>query len=99
MVLYVRSIFKLIHHILSLYLLIFWKTTCSAKDYEISELIDECLVKNKKKAIPMLNEFNASIEDNILILKSFLFKLKRLKKLKEEIASNKNQDQVLSLRK
>ena len=72
------------------------KLTCSAKDYEISELADECLAKNKKKTILMLNEFNASIEDNILILKSFLFKLKRLKKLKEEMESNKNQDQVLS---
>ena len=72
------------------------KLTCSAKDYEISELADECLAKNSKKTISILNEFNASIEDNILILKSFLYKLKRLKKLKEEIESNKNQDQVLS---
>ena len=36
------------------------------------------------------------MEDNILILKSFLYKLKRLKKLKEEIETKKNQDQVLS---
>ena len=72
------------------------KLTCSAKDYEISELADECLAKNKKKTISMLNEFNASIEDNILILKSFLYKLKRLKRLKEDMESNKTQDQVLS---
>ena len=72
------------------------KLTCSAKDYEISELADECLAKNKKKTISMLNEFNASIEDNILILKSFLYKLKRLKRLKEDMEPNKTQDQVLS---
>ena len=72
------------------------KLTCSAKDYEISELTDECLAKNKKKTISMLNEFNASIEDNILILKSFLYKLKRLKRLKEDMELNKSQDQVLS---
>ena len=72
------------------------KLTCSAKDYEISELTDECLAKNKKKTISMLNEFNASIEDNILILKSFLYKLKRLKRIKEDMELNKSQDQVLS---
>ena len=72
------------------------KLTCSTQDYEISELIDQCLAKNKKKTILILNENNSSVEDNILILRSFLFKLKRLKKLKKEIEIKKNQDQVLS---
>ena len=36
------------------------------------------------------------MEDNILILKSFLFKLKRLKKLKKEIENNKDQEQAIS---
>ena len=72
------------------------KITSSAEDYKISELTDQCLAKNKNKIINILNENNQSIEDNILILKSFLYKLKRLKKLKEGIETKKNQDQVLS---
>tara|TARA_B100001063_G_C16618912_1_gene479650 strand:- start:276 stop:653 length:378 start_codon:yes stop_codon:yes gene_type:complete len=59
-------------------------------------LTDNCLAKNKRKTINILNENNSSVEDNILILKSFLFKLKRLKKLKEELQIKKNQEQVLS---
>ncbi len=72
------------------------KITSSAENYKISELTDQCLAKNKNKIINILNENNQSIEDNILILKSFLYKLKRLKKLKEGIETKKNQDQVLS---
>ncbi len=72
------------------------KITSSSEDYKISELTDHCLVKNKNKIINILNENNSSIEDNILILKSFLYKLKRLKKLKKEIEINKNQDQAIS---
>ncbi len=59
-------------------------------------MTDNCLAKNKRKTINILNENNSSVEDNILILKSFLFKLKRLKKLKEELQIKKNQEQVLS---
>ena len=72
------------------------KITSSAEDYKISELTDQCLAKNKKKTINILNENNNSLEDNILILKSFLYKLKRLKKLKEQTIINKNLDQIIS---
>ncbi len=72
------------------------KLSTSAENYAISELTDQCLVKNKKKTINILNENNPSMEDNILILKSFLFKLKRLKKLKKEIENNKDQEQAIS---
>ncbi len=72
------------------------KITSSAENYKISELTDQCLAKNKKKTINILNENNNSIEDNILILKSFLYKLKRLKKLKKETIINKNIEQVVS---
>ena len=72
------------------------KITSSSEDYKISELTDHCLAKNKNKIINILNENNSSMEDNILILKSFLHKLKRLKKLKKEIEINKNPDQAIS---
>ena len=72
------------------------KLTTSAENYEISELTDQCLAKNKKKTINIMNENISTTEGNILILKSFLFKLKRLKKLKNEIEKKKSQDQVIS---
>jgi len=72
------------------------KLSSSAEDYAISKLVDRCLLKNKKEIINILNENNHSFEDNILIIRSFLFKLKRLKNLKMQIEKNKNQDQVIS---
>ncbi len=72
------------------------KITSSAEDYKISILTDQYLVKNKKKVMNILNENNPSLEDNILILKSFLYKLKRLKKLKIGLNENKNLDNVIA---
>ncbi len=72
------------------------KITSSAENYKISELTDQCLAKNRNKTINILNENISSTDDNILILKSFLYKLKRLKKLKEELEKKKNQDQALA---
>ena len=72
------------------------KLTNSAENYSVSELIDQCLVQNKKKVINILNENISTIEDNILIIRTFLNKLKRLKKLKIEILKKKNTEQVIS---
>ena len=72
------------------------KLTNLAENYNISELTDHCLAKNKKKTLHILNENNPSTEDNILILKNFLYKLKRLKKLKLELENKKNTDAVIS---
>ena len=54
------------------------------------------LSKNKKKTLNILNENSLNAEENILIIRTFLSKLKRLKKLKIELEKNKNIDQVLS---
>ena len=72
------------------------KLTNLAENYSVSELVDQCLVKNKKKTLNILNENNSSSEENILILKTFLFKLKRLKKLKQQVEKKTNVDTVLS---
>ncbi len=72
------------------------KLTNLAENYDISELTDQCLARNKKKTLNILNENNPSPEDNIIILKTFLYKLKRLKKLKLELEVKKNTDTVLS---
>ncbi len=72
------------------------KITNSAENYKISELTDQCLARNRNKTINILNENISTADDNILIIKSFLYKLKRLKQLKEEMENKKNHDQVLS---
>lgn len=72
------------------------KIVNSAENYKISELTDNCLSKNEFKTINILNENTSSVEENILIIKSFLFKLKRLKNLKKNIEILKNQDLVIS---
>ena len=72
------------------------KLTNLAENYSISELTDQCLAKNKKKTLNILNENNTSFEDNVLIIKTFLYKLKRLKKLKMDLEIKKDLDNVIS---
>ena len=68
-----------------------------AEDYSVSELINNCLSKNLKKTINILNENNYSSDDCILILRTMLIKAKRLLKLKKEVENSKNIDQIISL--
>jgi len=72
------------------------KLTNLFENYDFAEIVDSCLLKNRKKTINILNENNPNSEDNILILRSFLFKLKRLKKLKTKMDNTKNIDQTLN---
>ena len=53
---------------------------CSSdlENYDISELVDSSLSKNKRKLNKIMNENNFSQEDCVLILRIFLSKLKRL---------------------
>ncbi len=53
-------------------------------------------MKNRKKINNILNENIPASEDNILILRSLLFKLKRLKKIKKEIDNQKSQELAIS---
>ena len=72
------------------------KLTNLSENYNISELVDQNLSKNKKKTINILNENNLNTEENILILRTFLNKLKKLKNLKINLEKNKNIELVLS---
>jgi DNA polymerase III subunit delta len=72
------------------------KLTNLAENYNVSELADQCLAKNKNKTLKIINENNPSSDDNIIILKTFLYKLKRLKKLKINLDISKNPDAVIS---
>ena len=60
-----------------------------SENISISELIDNCLAKNTSKTINILNENNQSLDDSILIIKTFLNKTKRLFKL-FKIIENEN---------
>ena len=72
------------------------KLTNLIENHCVSELIDNCLVKNKKKIIHILNENNFSNDDSILILRTFLNKLKKILSLALEYKINKNIDDVIS---
>ena len=65
------------------------KLTNLADNYSASELIDHCLAKNTKKTVTILNENNYADEDNIIIIRTLLSKLKRLIKI-HELAEDKN---------
>ena len=72
------------------------KLTNLIENHGVSELIDNCLAKNKKKIIYILNENNFSNEDCVLITRTFLNKSKKILPLTKEYELNKNIDQVLS---
>ena len=72
------------------------KLTNLIENHSVSELIDNCLVKNKKKIIHILNENNFSNDDCILILRTFLNKLKKILSLALQYKINKNIDDVIS---
>ena len=74
----------------------FLKLTNLAENYSVSELIDNCLAKNKRRTINILNENSYSAEDCILIIRTFLIKSKRLLKLLKEVKYDKNIDNVIS---
>ena len=66
------------------------------ENHSISELIDNCLAKNKKKIINILNENNFNNEDCIIIARSFLIKAKKLLVLSKTFEINKNIDLTIS---
>ncbi len=72
------------------------KLTNLAENFTISELVDNCLSKNIKKTIKILNENNYSTEDCIVIIRTLLLKSKRILNLKKEIIENNDLDRTLS---
>jgi len=73
------------------------RLTNLADNYSASELVDHSLAKNTRKTITILNENNYSDEDNIIIIRTLLAKLKRLVKI-YELADEKNDiDQAISM--
>jgi len=71
------------------------KLTNLSENHNISDLTDNALAKNKVKTLSIINENILTTDDYILIIKSFLYKIKRLKKLKKELENNKNIENVI----
>ena len=72
------------------------KLTNLAENYNVNELADNCLAKNQKKTVHILNENNFSHEDCILIIRTILVKAKRVLKLQKEIKNNTSLEQVFA---
>ena len=66
------------------------------ENFEVSELIDNCLAKNNNKIINILSENNYSPEDCIMILRTFLSKTKRMLKLAIELEKNKDINKTIN---
>ena len=72
------------------------KLTNLVENHSISDLIDQCLAKNKKKTIWILNENNFSNEDCVMIARIFLNKLKRNLILRKNFEKTKNIELTIS---
>ena len=72
------------------------KLTNLSDNYSASELVDYSLAKNTKKTCIILNENNYSDEDNIIVIRTLLTKLKRLLKIHELTDKNNDIDQTVS---
>jgi len=70
-----------------------------SENHSISELIDNCLEKNKIKLIKILNENIYSNDDCIIILRTLLNKTKKILILSMEYEKNKNIDLTISTAK
>ena len=66
------------------------------ENHGITELVDNCLAKNQRKIISIMNENNFSNEDCITIVRTFLSKLKRLSNLANDYNENKNLDKTIA---
>lgn len=66
-----------------------------SENYSISELVDNCLAKNRSKTLDILNENNFSFEDAIIIIRTFLIKTKRLIRLNQNLQSCKTIEQTV----
>ena len=70
--------------------------TNTAENHDIGELVDNCLAKNNRRIRYLMNENNFSSEDSIIIIRTFLFKTKRLLNLIDIFIEQKNIDKTIA---
>ena len=61
-----------------------------SEEHSVNELVNNCLAKNKNKTTRIINENNFNNEDCIIILRTFLLKLKKLINLIQNYKDNKD---------
>jgi len=66
------------------------------ENHSIFNLVDNCLLKDKKKVMSIVNENNFGLEDSIIILKTFLNKAKKLLALSKEYEKNNNINETIA---
>ena len=67
-----------------------------SENYEISELIDNCLALNTNKITKILSENNYNSEDCIIILRTFITKAKKILKLAIKLEENKDINKTIN---
>ena len=72
------------------------KLTNLIENFSISDLVDNCLAKNKKKTINIFSENNFSSDDCILITRTFLNKSKKILYLSKEYEKNQDINKTIS---
>ncbi len=72
------------------------RLTNLSENHDISELVNHCLAKNKRKTTSILNENNFNNEDCILIIRSLLNKSKKILLLSYEFEKNGDINKTLS---
>ena len=72
------------------------KLTNLAENYSVSELADNCLLKNLNKVNKIFNENVFSVDDCMLIIRTLLIKSKRLLEIKKVHNTNKNVEEIIS---
>ena len=72
------------------------KITNLAENFDVNELAENFLSKDKKNISKILNENNYTNEDCILVIRSILIKSKRLLTILEQYEKNKNLDAIIS---
>ena len=75
------------------------RLTNLAENYSASELVDHSLAKNTRKTVTILNENSFSDEDNIIIIRTLLAKLKRLIKIYQLVDEKNSIEQAISASK
>ena len=66
------------------------------EEENISKLTNNCLAKNHKKTINILNENNYSNEDSVIIIRTLLNQSKKILKLVEKYENTKNMEMTIS---
>ena len=66
------------------------------ENHNISELIDNCLLKNKKKTIKILNDNNFNNDDCVLVTRIFLNKSKKIHELSKKYENNNDINLTIS---